>query len=184
MKRFLALFLMFVMCLSFSACQKNADNQSGDNTSAQCTEQELRMLIERNIDCYYLFYVAPLSTDGDADKDGYKKADTNFFENYDAMYEFLSSTYTSSRTKWLLKYPTTGKPLYKNVDGDIYVNADVIKKQTYEVAWDEYDIEFTKNKKNNCEFTLTTGTFTGDAYVTTGSAVLEDGEWKLTDIVY
>lgn len=182
MKRILALIMIIILCVSLCACKKETDNTVAENT--ECSQQQLRELINRNIDCYYLFFVAPLSTEGDADDDGYKKALTNFFENYDAMVEFVSSTYTSDYADELLNYPKKKAPLYKNIDGAIYVNEDVIEKQTYEVAWDEYDIEFTKNTKDKCEFTLMPVTFTGDNYVTTGSAVYEDGQWKLTDMVY
>lgn len=181
MKRILSLLMILVLCISLGACKKDADTAT---QSTQCSEQQLRALIERNIDCYYLFYVAPLNANGEADENGYAKASTVFLQDFDAMNEFLSSTYTKDKTQQLLNYPDKNKPLYKNVDGAIYVNSTVIKPQTYEVAWDEFTVEFTKNKKTRCEFKLTAATFTGDAYVTTGSAVLEDKEWKLTDVIY
>lgn len=181
MKRILALLLVIILCVSLCACKNDADTAT-QNT--QCSEQQLRALIERNIDCYYLFYVAPLSADGEANDDGYAKASTIFLQDFAAMNEFLSTTYTKDKTKELLNYPDKNTPLYKDIDGAIYVNSTVITPQPYEVAWDDFTVEFTKNKKTRCEFKLTTATFSGDSYVATGSAVLEDNEWKLTDVVY
>lgn len=185
MKKLLSVLLILILCLTFTACKKDTADAT-DSTPAQteCSEQDIKQLVEQNIDCYYLFYVAPLSTDGEPGKDGYSKADTGFFSDYTALYDFVSSTYTSSKTKALLEYPTTDKPLYKDVENEIYVNADVIDAQTYSISWDDFDVEFTKNSTTQCEFTLYTTTFDGEEYTTEGEAIYQNSNWLLTDIIY
>ncbi len=188
MKKLLSILLILCMCLAFTAC-KNNDTDIVDETNitqakTECSEQEIRELIERNLDCYFMFFVAPISTVGEENEDGYYKADDSFFADYADMYDFVSSTYTSGRTKWLFNHPKKDKPLYKEIDGDIYVNPSVIKADEYEVAWDEFELDFVLSSNTQCDFTLTTTDFDGKEYTVEGFAVHQGDSWLLTDLVY
>ena len=189
MKKLLAILLILTLCLSLSACKNNDENPSDKaQTVAQieCTEHDIRLLMETNLDCYYLFYVAPLSEGGGTDSDGYTKAETSFFANYSELSDFVTKTYTKEKSDFLLyQYPSKENPLYIEKDGAIYVDLDAVDPDEYFIMWDDsYTIKFTENTTEKCSFTLTTTDFDGNEYVTDGSAVFENGKWLLTDIVY
>lgn len=190
MKRIILLLLVLVMAFSVVACsdEEASVTEDIDNiTDAQedCTEQTILELINYNIDCYYMFYVSPVDTVGEADKDGYYKAVDNFFESYNDLKEFLAKTYTSEKCDELLAYPSEDKPLYKNVDGEIYVNPDVITPVDYTIAWDDViTVEFTEKTKQKCSFDLVTYDFDGNKYYTNGSVVHQDKAWVLSDMIY
>ena len=189
MKKLLAILMVLALCLSFSAC-KNNDEKPADTqkevTLSECTEQDVRILIERNLDCYYLFYVAPLSQGGGTDSDGYTKADTSFFASYSEMCDFVTTTYTKEKSDYLLhQYPSVENPLYIEKNGAVYVDLDVVEPVEYNILWDDsYTVEFTENSTEKCSFTLTTTDFDGNEYKTDGSAVNDNGKWLLTDMVY
>lgn len=187
MKKILALLLAVCLCLSITACNKNVDTTGISNITEgdECTELELRRLIETNIDCYYIFCVAPLSFSGDADDDGYYKADTNFFADYQALSDFVYAAFTDETAAALLSSPDESAPLYKNVDGAVYVNPDVVQTETYDVIWDDtYEIKFLSNSPTTCSFRLTSVTIEGEEYVTQGEAVHQGDSWILKDLVY
>ncbi len=191
MKKLLSLILILVLCLTFTACQtsqKTVDVSKLDNITeaqAECSELEIRQLIERNLDCYFLFYVAPLSSpDGEPDEDGYCKADTSYFQSYEELENLIYSTYTAEKAAEILSYPEKDKPLYKNVDGDIYVNEDVIKPKEYEILWDDFDLELTESTKTQCNFNLYTTDFYSNEYNTDGFAVHQGDKWLLTYIIH
>lgn len=189
MKKILAIALILVFCLSLSACK--SDNKTTTDTAkataqTECSEQDIRLLMETNLDCYYLFYVAPLSEGGGTDSDGYTKAETSFFTSYSELNDFVTKTYTKEKSDFLLhQYPSKENPLYIEKDGAIYVDLDAVDPDEYFIMWDDsYTIKFTENTTEKCSFTLTTTDFDGNEYVTDGSAVFENGKWLLTDIVY
>lgn len=190
MKRFLSIILVTLLCISFSACKNENDSNNTDamNNVAQseCSEQELRLLMESNLDCYYLFYVAPLTEGGGTDSDGYTKADTSFFATYKELCDFVNNTYAEKTASYLLNsYPSAENPLYIEKNSLVYVDLDAVEETEYEVMWDDsYTIEFIESSLSRCSFKLTTEDFDGDEYVADGSAVFENGKWLLEDMVY
>ena len=186
MKRFIALILSLLLCLSVSAC-KTDDSASQQNvSSSECTEQEVRMLIEHNLDCYFLFYISPLTQGGGTDSDGYTKADNSYFATYKDFSDFVKNTYTQEKSAYLLgSYPSEENPLYIEKNDLVYVDLDAVTPVEYKINWDDsYTVEFTENSTTHCAFELTTTDFDGNEYVTNGSAAFENGKWLLEDMVY
>ena len=189
MKKLLAIMLILTFCLSLSACKNKDENSSDTKTTpaqTECTEHDIRLLMETNLDCYYLFYVAPLGEGGGTDSDCYTKAETSFFTSYSELSDFVTKAYTNEKSDFLLnKYPSKDNPLYIDKNGSIYVDLDAVKPVEYNVLWDDsYTVTFTENSPQKCSFTLTTTDFDGNEYITSGSAVFENGKWLLTDMVY
>ncbi len=190
MKRILALLLAMLMCVLLASCKDDATVSEETNTvetsEFACTEKTLRELLETNFDCYYLFYVAPISEGGGTDSDGYTKADTAFFASYSELRDFVTGTYTKEKSDYLLyEYPRPEKPLYKEKNGAVYVDLDAVEPTSYRIIWDDsYTVTFTENDNTKCAFTLTTIDLDSNEYTTSGTAVFESGNWRLTDLVY
>ncbi len=192
MKKLLALFLILMMCLSFSACKDKGDDANADAGTPIASEmnddeleQEIRFLIERNLDCYFIFNVAPLKHTTQQNSDGYYGTDGSFLESYADLENLVRSTYSKSEADELLNFPSADKPLYKNSNGLIFVNPDVITPVKYNILWeDSYTINFTERTDDECSFTLKTVDIDGKEYTTEGSAVIENNSWLLTDLVY
>ncbi|MBQ4128146.1 MAG: hypothetical protein IJD68_00050 [Ruminococcus sp.] len=187
MKKLIALFLAVALLLCLSACNKVDTSQYSHITQAkqECSEQEIRQLIEKNLDCYFLFYVSALDYSQEENIDGYYKADTSYFESYEALYNFVNDTYVAEKAQELLNYPSKETPLYKEIDGELYVNPDVIAPVNYEVMWDDsYTLKFKSNSTSACSFEIVTTDFDGNKYVTQGAAVNQKKHWYLTDFVY
>lgn len=188
MKKIIALVLSLLLCLSVTACKNNQDDSASPSQTAptECTEQDVRILMEHNLDCYYLFYVSPLAQGGGTDSDGYTKADNSYFASYKELSDFVENTYTQEKSAYLLSsYPTKSNPLYIEKNGLVYIDLDAITPVEYNVIWDDsYTVEFTENSTTKCSFNLTTEDFEGKEYVASGSAVFENGKWLLEDIVH
>ncbi|MBQ2944880.1 MAG: hypothetical protein IJD93_09390 [Ruminococcus sp.] len=190
MKKLLALFLALMMCLSFTAC-KDKDTDTGTDTvvashlSDSELELELRFLIESNLDCYFLFYVAPLNHTTQQNSDGYYGTDGSFLSTYAALEDLVYSTYAKDKAEDLMNYPSEQEPLYKDSNGNIFVKPDVITPVDYNILWeDDYTITFTDRTDKNCSFVLNTVDLDGNAYETEGSAVIENNRWLLEDLIY
>ncbi len=186
MKRLIALIFILIITISFSACKKDPAPAQDTPSNEHCTQQDIRMLMERNLDCYYLFYVAPISEISFTDSDGYSKVNSTFFASYAELCEFVESTYTAEKAFYLLnEYPSAKEPLYFEKNSDFYVNLNVVEPVTYEIMWDDtYTIEFIDNSNEVCTFELSTTDFDGNPYTTSGKAVMQNGDWVLTDIIY
>lgn len=189
MKRLLALILATLMCFFVTACKDNSTNDLKNTTTEKFSEEkvehEIRVLMESNLDCYYMFYIAPLSHTTQQNSDGYYGTDESYLESYSKLSEIVYSTYTPQTAKKLLSYPNDTTPLYKDVDGKIFVKPDVITPVEYNILWDEtYTLEFTETSDTKCTFKLTTTDLDSNPYETTGSAVNIDGEWVLEDLIY
>lgn len=188
MKKLLAILFILAFCLSLSACKNEEQISDTTQTAAQseCSEQDIRVLMESNLDCYYLFYIAPLSEGGGTDSDGYTQAEKSFFTSYSELNDFVTNTYTKEKSDYLLhQYPSAENPLYIEKNNEVYVDLDAVKPVEYKISWDDsYTIEFTENSNTKCSFTLTTTDFDGNEYQTSGSAVFENGKWLLADMVY
>ncbi len=181
-KRLFALTLAVLLCLSFTACKNNTANTNEEEAPA-CSEQIIRELMEKNLDCYFLFYISPLNHTTQQNSDGYFGTDQGIFETYEDLKNFVFATYTSERATALLEYPEKDAPVYKDSQGLIFVDPALVPKTEYNVSWEDYDIEMDATD-TSCTFTLTTTDFDNKEYTAQGSAVLENNEWRLTDLVY
>lgn len=188
MKKLIVLLLAITMMLCFTACKDDTQTASGSDSVkavSECTETDVRTLIDKNADCYFLFYVSPLEIDGGTDSDGYSKAQTSFFASYSELCDFVNTTYVQEKADELLNYPSAETPLYIERNGSLYVNSDTVKLVDYDIIWDDtYTIEFLTNSTTECTFSLTTTDFDGEEYTTQGKAINENGEWLLSDMIY
>lgn len=188
MKKILVFLLAVVMCLSFCACKKNENPPQTGNTQtvAPCSDQQIRLLMEQNLNYYYLFYVDPLEITGSTDSDKYGVADTSYVADYNALKDMINSTYVSEKATQLLNYPSSDTPLYKEKNGKLYVNPGVATSVEYNVIWDPdvYEVKILSSSETECTFELVGETFDGESYKTSGSAVVQNGKWLLTDVIH
>ncbi|MBR2714662.1 MAG: hypothetical protein IKB73_00445 [Ruminococcus sp.] len=185
MKKLLSLVLVVLFCFSFAACKSKDDSTATTKAQKSCTEQTIKQLMEKNLDCYYLFYVTPLSHTTQQNSDGYYGNDKSYLSTYEELENLVYGTYTDSTAKKLLSHPKSSTPLYKNSNGEIFINPDVIKPVEYNILWDEnYLVTIDENTKSKCTFTLKTVDLDNKEYSTDGTAVYENGNWVFSEIVY
>lgn len=183
MKRVITFILALMMCVSLAAC-KNETPETPQAAAPQFTEEIAKQLVEKNLDCYFIFYVSPLTCTQQQNSDGYFGTDTSYLENYEALETLVKSTYTESRADIVLNYPSKENPLYKNVDGLIFEDPTAVEPVEYDILWDDYSVEITQTSEDECSFTLKTTDMNSKEYTTTAQAVLENNEWKLTEVIY
>ena len=192
MKRILAILLVVILSIALVSCKEEPvshnDNPDGAKTETKALEEDMdiiiRTLIEQNLDCYFLFYVSPLEHTDQQNSDGYYGTSQNIFKSYDELEALVTSTYTKEKSEELLKYPTKEMPLYKEVEGLIFVYPSVIEPVEYDIIWDSYDVKPTKVSDKEYTFTAKTVDLDGKEYETSGKVVKENDEWRLDDIVY
>lgn len=192
MKKILALALVILLSFSLVSCKKESEVQKTSETKAQAVADEeippeeitIRTLLEQNLDCYFLFYVSPLEHTDQQNSDAYYGTTQSVFKSYEELEELVNSTYTKKKAKELLNYPSKEMPLYKNVEGLIFVYPAVIEPVEYDIIWDTYSVEPTKVSDKEYTFTAKTVDLDGKEYVTEGKVVKENDEWRLADLVY
>lgn len=189
MKKIALLLCLAIFCLSFTGCTSCNTNVSSNE---ECTEQTVRQLIEKNLDCYIaIFAMSHLPHTNEELESGFFKVEYPAFENYKALSDFVKSVYTEQKAEELLNtYPNGQGPIYKEINKTLCVNTNIKPEiENYGVTWeDNYKVEFLSNSKENCTFKLTTTEINSDGveneYVVEGSAVFENGSFKLTDMVH
>ncbi len=193
MKRFitltLALVLSISMCLSLSSCKKDSNKGTQDSknavTQTELTEQDVRILMEKNLDCYFLFYVSPIKCTTQQNSDGYYGTEQSYFKTYDELKDLVESTYTEKKATELLNYPSEDLTLYKNVDGLIFEYPASIKPVEYKVIWDDsYTVEMEKVSDKKYKLHFITTDLDSKSYETDGEIVFENGKWRFADLIY
>ncbi len=192
-KKLLCLLLAVIMCLSVTACGSKNPQVTTEEVYQGCTEHDIRVLIEGNLDCIYCFFLlGTLGTTGEADKKGYYQADDAFFADYAGFESFVKSIYTEDTTNTLLtEYPSKDAPIYKKDGDNILVNPKNIKSvDQYNVVWnDDYTVNLYENETDNtrCDFECITYELTDEGekeYIARGTAIYENDLWKLEALVY
>ena len=201
MKRFLTLILALTialsMCLFLTSCKNDdektdtqaddtqvADTQAEDITVTELSEQDVRILMEKNLDCVFLLLVSPLNHTTQQNSDGYYCTDGSYMQTYDELKDLVEDTYTADKAKELLNHPASDSPLYKNYDNKIYVKPDVITPIDYEIVWeDDYTIDMEKISDTEYLLTFETYDVNSNNYVTNGRIVFENEKWRFDDLV-
>jgi len=183
MKKFCALALLLAMCVVMCACSCVAD--TSDTTAPACDELTIRKLMEQNLDCYFIYYVEPLSVTTQQNSDGYLGTDGSYMKTYSELENLVKTTYVKNTADKLLCYPTKETPLYKGVDNLIFAKPDVAEFKKYNIIWeDSYTIKIDSCTDTQCKFTLNTTDLDSKPYTTQGVAQVQDGKWLLADIIH
>lgn len=191
MKRFIAILLAITLVLSMSfclvSCKKDNKSNTAENTDTikELTEYDVRLLMEKNLDCYFLFYVSPLKCTTQQNSDAYYGTDGSYFKTYDELEELVRSTYTEDKATQLLNYPSEDLVLYKNVEGLIFEYPAAIKPVEYRVVWDDsYTIDMKKVSDTKYKLHFNTTDLDSKSYETDGEIVFENSEWRFSDLIY
>ena len=185
MKKLLTLMLCLLMCLSFTACKDKEKTKGAKDTELTAQlEQEIRVLMEQNLDCYFVYFVSPITHTTQQNSDGYYGTDGAYFEDYNALKTLVESTYVSTKAEELLNYPSKETPLYKSVDGLIFTKPDVASFVKYNIIWEEYSVEILESSDEKCTFKLKTVDLNGKEYTVDGAAAKENDKWLFEDIVH
>lgn len=184
----MALVLVLSMCFCMTACKnddsKNDSKDADTKNVTPLTEQDIRILMEKNLDCYFLFYVAPLNNTTQQNSDGYYGTDGSYMKTYDELVKLLNATYTKDKANELLNYPSSDMPLYKNVNNSIFVYPPVITPVDYDVIWDDtYTIDMEQISATEYALTLTTYDFDSNEYTAKGNIAFENGKWRFADVI-
>lgn len=175
--------------------------QSSDNTeskpvdvssSGSVTEAQLRNLTDQSLYCMAnIFDLGSLPTIGEPIKDNLYQVSTDKFADYESFKNYICSIYSKEEANVLLNnFPYENTQKYVNYEGKLCLDKSYDGAKGYYVDWDNYSIEIVSQDSTKCDFkVLTTVTMPADnptpeEYIVNVTAVLEDGSWKLTSMLY
>lgn len=159
------------------------------------SEEELSALIAENIYCNEIFNIKTLPTvkeiDYESDENLYE-VDSARFPDYASFEQYIRSVYCESKAEELLhNNPYEGTEKYTNVDGKLYKDINLIGEKGYYVDWSEFSFTIDSVEDGICDFTLFAKgvEYPGDdptleEYSVKGTAVMENGGWRLTEMLY
>jgi|GEM_PF-6183060 len=151
-------------------------------------EALLKPLVERNLVCVeQLFYAAGLQPDYDRPVAGAGNAcevDSAEFPDYEALQDFLESTYISSVVEDLLasKPADEDYPLYFESGGKLCVNERLIMNETQRFNWENYHIQIADSSAQVCRFEVALSKLEDGRLVPVAikmNAVKEADAWRL-----
>jgi len=203
MKKICLLLSLLIICSFCCGCfnSKKVENESNissiTSNNTENTEEneeiieEIEDLVEDNTECFMEIYsVKPLDYEYE-DIDGYHLVNDEDFKTFEDLKTFTESVYTIETAKKLYnKVDYENKPIYKDIDGRLYINVMGFGAKGYNVNWDDPIIEIKSLTKDTCEFTVTAtliepgDNVSGEPYTKDGKAVLENGKWKLSEVIY
>lgn len=179
-----ALFVCIAVLTGCSTQNKESENKPSESTIAA--------LFNENINCMQnIFALSSLPhTEEEAEPNVYV-VDESYFEDYAAFEEYIRSVYCKETADMLLyDYPYENEPKYIDKDGKLCVNTMLDGSKGYYVDWTDCKIEIKEADSNQCTFSVTgkieepSDNPVKEDYTVESTAVIENGSWLLTEMVY
>jgi len=203
MKKILAFAILGALCLTLCGCldkyttkknESSLSNTSSNESKTEITEElkdEIEDLVEDNEECLMKIYsVLPLDYEYE-DIDGYHLVNDDDYKTFEDLKKFTESVYVNDVAEELLnKKDYEGNPIYKDIGGRLYVNVKGFGGRGYNVDWDDAEIEILNVSENECKFkVIAKSTEPGEnvaptPYEVTSKAVMENGKWKLSEMIH
>ena len=213
MKKSICIFLSALLCLFVcNGCGKQSPvSTTHEATQANPTEQQisvpatktakakensemesiLRGLLHRNYVCITeLFYLGQLPCeDYDGGENTLVKVTSEKYTSKKDIADFLHTVYAEKEVDRLLNSYANNKPLYVEKEGVLYEDVSLIGGIGYNVNWDSYEIVISECTDTVCKFNVNTTEYdcaekNDKSYTINCCAILEDGQWKLEQLVY
>ncbi len=173
------------------------------NTEEQAKEL-ISNLVRENTKLYINYFSLgslPYEGDGepiDIDKDYVRKVKPEYYASYADFENEIRSVYTVEKAEYLLyEYKTEDmwgdgdtRPMYFNVDGDLYINVRRVGGRGYYVNWEEFSVEISEVTAEGYNFIVhTTVTWPAEvpqpeAYDVSGTAIYENGGLRLATTMF
>lgn len=154
-------------------------------------ENDLETLFDRNLNCVLnVFYLGNLQYEQEGEN-GLHRVNDPRFGSFVELENYVRETYVTEVAERLLyEERVPGHTLYVNRGGELYIDETVLGGVGYYVDWSRYTITVESMTDTSCTFTVTASiTEPGDnvspqPYVKNVTAVVENGAWVLSDVVY
>ncbi len=179
-----ALFVCIAVLIGCSAQNKESENKPDESTIAA--------LFDENINCMRnIFVLSSLPHIEEEVEPNVYVVDKSYFGDFAAFEEYIRSVYCKDTADMLLyDYPYENEPKYINIDGKLCVNTMLDGSKGYYVDWTDCKIEIKEAEGDKCTFSVTgkieepSDNPTKEDYTAEGTAVFENGNWLLTEMIY
>lgn len=177
---------------------KQAISNVFDAENSVCDiEQKSADLMDRNMICAYLYHTQVLfHYEQPSDEDGYYPAKFLLFQNFEEYESFIRATYVKETADSLLYGFEEKSPVFTEKNGDVLYNPNNMGFTVGPYFYTGYMIKNFSQEDTVCNFIyapLLNDRFTekeynelcqswGETFEYTCQMVLEDGEWKLSEL--
>ena len=161
------------------------------------TQEELENLVECNFDCMVnIFVLGNLNADAwpenpQSEEDYIVKVAPDRFETFADLENYVRSVYAAEYADHLLyHYPQEDTPLYHDRDGELYMDLMRSGGKGYYVNWWENEVVIDSCEGGECQFRILTtieepaDVPTPEPYEIAGTAVYQNSQWVLTDMLF
>lgn len=188
-----------LLSLLFSGCGGNTEDMQTNSQIETAIEETdkmdetVRQLFQKNIDCMMnIFCINHLPYDEESVQEGHLcKVSEERFAGYADFEEYIRSVYCAEEAERLLQdFPYEGEPLYRDVEGVLYIDLNLIGAKGYFVDWTDCKITVDDLTAESCAFTATgmmeepAEELVQEAYTVNGTVVQENGKWVLEKMMY
>lgn len=150
------------------------------------TEQAAYALLPENYKIYQYFTEGMSVLEepyGNKPEDGYYTCSNDSFETFDDFCDYVRSVYIEKTASKLLTDPFGSGPVYANDNGALGLSADFEPSEEEGLSWANVEFVCTPVSETQCLIQLTLKDSDGNDVVKEVNMLLEDGQWKLEEMV-
>lgn len=147
-------------------------------------------LMEKNAVCIKMFMSGIVEYADEPLIDNCYQLINSDFADYSELENFVNGIYSSEEAERILhNYPYEGSSIYKDCDGVLCVDLNVLAPKGYFVDWNNVEVEITNSDADHISFKAKAsaeypGENISEDYEAAGEAVNENGHWVLEEMIY
>ena len=152
-------------------------------------EQILRDLFDQNLECAEIFERSFLPMEENPVEGTFYKITDDRFHTFGDLEKFTKSVFVQSEAARLLGPRYEDRALYRDVGGVLCIDASLMGGRGYYVDWTDYRLEILSTDKNEVTFKVIATVEwpaevpVAEPYEVKTRAVMENGEWRLTELI-
>lgn len=151
------------------------------------TEQAAYALVPANYRIYcYLTSGMSVKEEpyGNKPEDGYYTCVNDEFKTFDDWCEFIRSTYVEKTAEELISDPMGKGAVYGDDNGELGLSADFVRSEPGSIWEGELNYVCTPLSETECSLEITLYDDSGKEVEKDMTMILENGSWKLAELVY
>ena len=120
---------------------------------------------------------------GNYPEDGFYTCDNSDYPTFEAFSEYVRSVYTADTAEKLLTDPFGGGPVFGDDDGELGLSVDFKATEDAGLSWTDAKFVCSPVSEAECKVQITLKDESGKDVIKNVTMVLENGSWKLTELV-
>lgn len=184
--------VIFLIVTFFGKNGKDPDSTRPDDSFiptselVSSAEQAAYDLLPKNYKIYQYFTKGMTTKEepyGNKPEDGFYTCVNEDYKNFDEFCDFIRSVFTEMTAATLITDPFGNGPIYGNDNGELGLSAKFVPTKEDGLSWENVKFTCTLLSETECMIDITLKDSSGNDVKKEVKMVIEDENWRLTELV-